>query len=324
MDIFLRESVIGNLSFSDEEIAVYVALRSIFNWQRQFQTVSYNLLCYELYNKKPSQKSAEAVKTALHSLMNRGLVKIVQQFSSTEFSVDLSALFFDDDYYTVIRLDEVHKIMNVDGRTDKFKLLRYYITCLRTINRSQGVYDGVDTISNFCGYMPQSYLGSSTGINPDSSHLKLAEQYNAILEENELLYVYRHNKIITDENGQPKNINNHYGRWEHKENIKKFALQYEAEHGLIEDPKSTKINNHRRLAACYNNLMSDFKRYSKQYSQGLLIEIYDYISDCNMHIRKEMKSVGKENPYYKDLERRLRDESLLLELPCVQGYINNI
>ena len=66
------------------------------------------------------------------------------------------------------------------------------------------------------------------------TNFKLIEQYNSVLEENKILYVYRHTRMIRDENGQVKNLNNHYGRYEMKDNIVTFALNYEEYLGIYD------------------------------------------------------------------------------------------
>ena len=53
--LFLNNAVIRDINLSDYEIAVYVALRSLFDSQKELQFVTYNSVVFELY--KNGQKN---------------------------------------------------------------------------------------------------------------------------------------------------------------------------------------------------------------------------------------------------------------------------
>lgn len=325
MNVFLNNNVISDLQFDDYEIATYVALRSIYSSTRDTQFVSYNMITYELYNGKCTNTVSTYVKTAFQSLVDKGLVTIVEQLSTTEFVLDLSKLYFDSskDYYTVIRLDEVHSIMNIANKMDKFKLLRYFITCLRTICRTQGIYVDQSAKQNFVGFMTQEYLCDQIGVNY-KSNFKLIQQYNDVLEKNKLLYIHRHTEMKRDKvTGQIKNFSNHYGRYEDKDDIDVFAVNYEKTCGVQEEiVQSDKSNQRRRLASQYNNLCYDFDRYSVEYDEKTLIEIYKYIHFKNVEIEKELETATEGSTYYDALLEKLKDEDLFDDIPCVVDYVN--
>lgn len=325
MNVFLNNNVISDLQFDDYEIATYVALRSIYSSTRDTQFVSYNMITYELYNGKCTNTASTYIKTAFQSLVDKGLVTIIEQLSTTEFVLDLSKLYFDSskDYYTVIRLDEVHSIMNIANKMDKFKLLRYFITCLRTICRTQGIYVDQSTKQNFVGFMTQEYLCEQIGICY-KSNFKLIQQYNDVLEEYQLLYIYRHTEMKRDKKtGQIKSFANHYGRYEDKDDIEIFALNYEKTCGVQEEiVQSDKSNQRRRLSSQYNNLCYDFDRYVDIYSDKELIEIYKYIHFKNDEIEKELETAKEGTEYYDRLLDKLKDEDLFDDIPCVVEYIN--
>ena len=75
----------------------------------------------------------------------------------------------EDTYYTVVRDNEVHTIMNINSKIDKFKLLRYFIICMKTICRTTGVYKDCGTKQNFVGFMTQEYLCNLIGISHDTN-----------------------------------------------------------------------------------------------------------------------------------------------------------
>ena len=328
MNIYLSNTIISNLQFNDYEIATYVALKSIYVSNRNTQFISYNMISYELFNNKCSNTASTYIKNAFNSLVDKGLFTIIEKLSTTEFVVDLSKLYFEysngnNEYYTIIRLDEVHSIMNISNKMDKFKLLRYFITCLRTICRTQGMYVNQSEKHNFVGFMTQEYLCEQTGISY-RSNFKLIQQYNDVLAENHILYIYRHNEMKRDKiNGQFKSFSNHYGRYEDKNDIEVFAVNYEKTCGIQEEIiQSDKSNQRRRLSSQYNNLCYDFDRYINAYSDEELIEIYKYIHFKNNEIEKELDSAKEGTKYYDRLLDRLRDENLFYDIPCVVEYIN--
>ena len=328
MNIYLSNTVISDLQFNDYEIATYVALKSIYTSTRDTQFVSYNMITYELFNGKCTNTASTYIKNAFNSLVDKELVTIVEQLSTTEFVLDLSKLYFEysnggNEYYTVIRLDEVHSIMNISNKMDKFKLLRYFITCLRTICRTQGIYVDQSAKQNFVGFMTQEYLCEQIGICY-KSNFKLIQQYNDVLEEYHLLYIYRHTEMKRDKKtGQIKSFANHYGRYEDKDDIEVFALNYEKTCGVQEEiVQSDKSNQRRRLSSQYNNLCYDFNRYSKSYSDEELIAIYKYIHFKNDEIKKELETAKEGSEYYNSLLDKLKDEDLFDDIPCVVEYIN--
>lgn len=325
MNIFLNNNIISDLKLNDYEIATYVALRSIYSSARDTQFVSYNMITYELFNGKCTNTASTYIKIAFQSLVDKEFVTIIEQLSTTEFVLDLKKLYFEtsDEYYTVIRLDEVHSIMNINNKMDKFKLLRYFITCLRTICRTQGIYIDQFAKQNFVGFMTQEYLCNQIGVSY-KSNFKLIQQYNDVLEENKLLYVYRHTEMKRDKvTGQIKSFANHYGRYEDKDDIDVFATNYEKTCGANDEiVQSDKSNQRRRLSQMYNNLCYDFDRYLWEYDDKTLIEIYKYIHFKNEEIEKELETAIEGSAYYDTLLEKLKDEDLFDDIPCVVDYIN--
>lgn len=329
MEIYLSNKIIEDLQYTDTEIATYMALKNLHASIRDTQVVTYNMLAYEIFGSKNYSRSAfENIKYAFNSLADRGMFTIVEELSKTEFVVDLSKLYFnfleDGTYYTVIRDDEIHKIMNLDNRMDKFKLLRYFVTCLRTICKTQGTYSGDYGTQkrNYVGFMAQEYLCREIGVNY-KTNFKLIEQYNDVLEENKLLYIYRHTELKRDNvTGQFKSFSNHYGRYEDKDDIALFAVNYEKSCGVNEEiVQSEKSNDRRRLAAEYNNLCFEFERYIQTYTDKELIEIYKYIHNKNVCNEKKIADCTSVT-YIEKLQKELRDEDIFDNIPCVVAYIN--
>lgn len=225
-NIYLSNDIINDLELSDVEVAVYIALRSIYTSMRNTQFVSYNMIAYELFGHSDYTNTAhQYITNGLNSLIKRDLVSVVKKLSRTEFELDLSKLFFDFDtdgeYYTIIKRDEVHKIMNIQNKMDKFKLLRYFTTCLRTLCRTQGT----DVKKGIVGFMPQEYLCELMGVSFDTN-FKLLLQYNKVLEDNKIMYIYHHQNMRRTVKGQIHSLPNHYGRYEDMDEIIKYATNY--------------------------------------------------------------------------------------------------
>ena len=331
MNIYLDNKIINDTTFTDAEISVYVALRSIYNSNRETQFVSYNMIAYELFGNTNFKRAVlEKIKSAFNSLIEKNYITLVENVSTSEFIANLKEIYIDmdnaDTFYTVIYDDEIHTIMNIVSKTDKMKLLRYFIICLRTICRTQGVYKDLTTKQNFVGFMSQEYLCNQIGISYDSN-FKLIQQYNSILEDNRLLYVYHHSEMKRDKTtGQIKSFTNHYGRYSDKDDIEQFAINYEKACGINEEiVQSEKANHKRSVSAKYNNLCNDFNRYSIKYTDDELIEIYIQVHHDNDLIEKEIHDDNtiEGSDYYNRLLDKLRNEDIFDSIPCVVNYIKD-
>lgn len=133
------------MQISDEELCVYIALKSIYQSSRNKQYITYNMILYELVGNFSFKRSLyKKVKSAFESLVNKNLILIDNKVSASEFIVNLSGLYFTSDfttgkgkYYTIVYSDEVQAILNLDNKIDKLKLLRYFVVCMRTINKTK-------------------------------------------------------------------------------------------------------------------------------------------------------------------------------------------
>lgn len=321
VEITLSNNIIDDLELSDSEIAVYVALMSICSSSKNTQFVSYNMIGYELFGSNNYKRCAqENIKNGLDSLIKKGLIPIVQELSKTEFELDTHKLFFDfnedEEYYTIIRRDEIHKIMNIDNKMDKFKLLRYYTICIRTLCRSKS-FKGK---SGIIGFMPVEYLCNMIGVS-FKTNSKLIYQYNKVLEENKIMYINHNNDkfIQNSSTGRIRSYTNNYGRYEDKDYICEYAIKNINE--SIENDVISESNKRRKYSAWYNNLCNDFDKYIKIYSDKELIEMYEYIHSKNNRINDELDYI-KESSQRNDLLNRLKDEDILLCIPCIKEYID--
>lgn len=118
MEIYLNNDIIDDMQISDEELSVYIALKSIYQSSRNKQYITYNMILYELVGNFSFKRSLyKKVKSAFESLVNKNLILIDNKVSASEFIVNLSGLYFTSDfttgkgkYYTIVYNDEVQAI----------------------------------------------------------------------------------------------------------------------------------------------------------------------------------------------------------------------
>ncbi len=330
--LFLNNTVIKNASLSDYEIAVYVAFRSLYDPQKELQYVTYNSIVFELYNNlKISRRCMNHIKFALDSLIERGLIKKVDEFSTTEFIIDMSSLHFEQNtekgiFYTVITLEELHRIMNIDTKKDNFAILRYFIILISSICHDKGTYDhsaGCDAHTDFVGFMTLDTLADWCG----TTKARIIE-YNSILEAEKIIYIYRHNQNRKDkETGQIMSFSNHYGRYEDKQWIIQFANEYVAACNLKETEtlvKAEKSKVNKRYAAIYNLLYKDFDKYIGNFSDEELIGTYKYIHGKNVCNEKKLRDIEEGTAAYDDILDKIKNEDLFDDIPCVVDYVNRM
>lgn len=328
--LFLNNSVIKNVNLSDYEIAVYVALRSLYDSQKVMQYITYNSVVFELYNSlKISRRYLDHIKSALDSLVEKGIIRKVDSYSSTEFIVDMSNLHFEQNtekgiFYTVITLEEVHRVMNINTKKDNFAILRYFIVLISSICHDKGTYDhssGYDAHTDFVGFMTLDTLSQWCG----TTKARIIE-YDSILEAEKIIYIYRHKQNRKDkETGQIMSFSNHYGRYEDKKWIIQFANEYVATFNLKETEtlvRAEKSRVNKRYVAIYNLLAKDFNRYIGNFSDMELIETYKYIHCKNICNEKELKNIEEGTAAYDEILNKIKNEDLLDDIPCVVDYIN--
>lgn len=330
--IFLNNVVVRDNNLSDYEMAIYIALRSLYDTQRDLQYITYNSIVFELYSHlQISRRSMNHIKVALNTFIEKGLIKKIDAYSTTEFIVDMSNLHFEQNtgkgiFYTVITLEEVHRIMNIDTKKDNFAILRYFIILISSICHDKGIYNhsaGCEEHTDFVGFMTLDTLADWCG----TTKARIIE-YNSILETEKIIYIYRHMQHRKDqETGQIMSFSNHYGRYEDKQWIVQFANEYVSIFKLKETEtlvKAEKSKINKRYAAIYNLLSWDFDKYIGNYSDAELIETYKYIHSKNICNEKKLDIVEEDSSSYEDILGKIKNEDLFDNIPCVVDYINRL
>lgn len=211
------------LCLDNDALLVYTALRSMYHKSNNIMYISINQICYQLCgNINYTRAFKDNVISGFDKLCDE-FITIKDRISKTEFIVDLSGLFFEGEYFVEIDLEYIRKVCNCPSRVDKCSLLKYFLTMVSTFNHSIFTYKGAfEEKTGFVGFMPISYIAKETGISEQT-----AMSYNTILEDNKIVYIYRHNGYYKDKNGNIKTVNNHYGLYENKKDIIRFGKCYD-------------------------------------------------------------------------------------------------
>lgn len=277
--LWLSENIYKSDNISFYGIAAYCAIKTLLlNEEVKTICTTPDILVYQLtHNIHPTRRFYEQVKTGYNELLQNNIIKKID--SSGKYDVlDCSDLFItgSNEYFTIITNEELLKIFQ-QKNTNTFLLLKYFIYLIGTISSSIDVY--IDATQHKCrvvGNLTIGYLSKISGISERS-----IVEYNKILEDIGLLYIYRHNDfLINSNNGEIKKIVNAYGRPEDKKYIDSFAInqeKYKKSHKYMEN-NIVEANNKRRLAQMYNQIC---KNNDSKYSEEDIKRVYAYVLQEN-------------------------------------------
>lgn len=302
MQIYLEDYIIKEKDFSAHDVATYIALRSIYDSRKEEFYISVRMIAYELYgNNNVPTRVLQHIRDSIYN-WDGTIYEIVEELTNrNEFIIRPLGLYFncynpttkEGSFFVLISLEEVQKIMNLDTTKDKMAILRFFTIVISSINKKRCVYIDGEELKNFVGNISISYLGNQSGIDD-----KTANSYLQILEDAEILYVYRHNKAVVDRHGGIKSLPHHYGRVEHCQYIKQVALDDEETFDCI-DIKDA--NRKRKLSAMYNQIVRNPEKYKTLY-QNEILEIYKYIYE----------------------NKNKMNESIFDGIPCIEEYRKTI
>ena len=275
-NLFIVKRITEDKSLSNNAFLVWCALRNIMQKDTYEYFVSYNLIADSLYGRVAERKEMVAIRKGYKELKDSGYIKEVVRYTEKEVKVDLSALYYEkgSEYYADLTSEEMRKILNIKGKENNAKILRYFTCMIGTFNRSDSVDD---CYKGKIGGMSLEYFGELIDISKTT-----ASNYNKILEENELLFVIRHKDFLQGTNAkgqsQLREIPNTYSRWCDKDLAKQFAQDT---HGYIyfhqqKDIQTAKANQNRGLAQKYLAFCK-----GKQYDIETIKAIYNYCEEWN-------------------------------------------
>lgn len=274
-NLFIEKRITQNKDISDEAFVVWCGLRNIMQKDVKEYFVSFNMIAHSVFNRVPNRYELEAIKKGYKELVDKEHIKELVEYSKSEHVVDLSDLYYEkgQGYFADLSMEEMHKIMSIDcGRHSKYKLLRYFTAQVGSFNKSKEMSYWNGKI----GGMSLDYFSELIPITKPT-----CISFNAILEENELLFVIRHKdfySFVGHKGQELREIPNTYSRWEDQALAKHFA---ENTHGYkyFEDQanvKTSAANEKRSLAQKLNRFMN-----GTEYDIETIKKLYAYAEERN-------------------------------------------
>ena len=276
--LLIPEKLIFDNTFSNYSLAVYCVLRTLSQPTRlSIQCVTQEQIEFYLTGQLSNRRRmSDYIKCGINELVENHIIEkndIVQK----HFILDCTNLCTNEsqEHFVIITFEEVKKIFNVEN-TNNFLLLKYFCSLIWTISSKITVYlENGEYKNRVVGNFTIDYLSELSGIG-----VRTIIEYNKILEEIGLIYVYRQEDFVLDKENNIKRLNNIYGRASDIEYIITFAKNqqkhYESYRYLENNNK--KANTKRRLAQMYQQLL---KERGEKYTEKDIVEIYNYVIEEN-------------------------------------------
>lgn len=276
--LLIPEKLIFDNTFSNYSLAVYCVLRTLSQPTRlPIQCVTQEQVEFYLTGQLSNRRRmSDYIKCGINELVENHIIEkndIVQK----HFILDCTNLCTNEsqEHFVIITFEEVKKIFNVEN-INNFLLLKYFCSLIWTISSKITVYlENGEYKNRVVGNFTIDYLSELSGIG-----VRTIIEYNKILEEIGLIYIYRQEDFVLDKENNIKRLNNIYGRASDIEYITTFAKNqqkhYESYHYLENNNK--KSNTKRRLAQMYQQLS---KGGGKDYTEKDVTDIYNYVIEEN-------------------------------------------
>lgn len=276
--LLIPEKLIFDNTFSNYSLAVYCVLRTLSQPTRlPIQCVTQEQVEFYLTGQLSNRRRmSDYIKCGINELVENHIIEkndIVQK----HFILDCTNLCINEsqEHFVIITFEEVKKIFNVEN-INNFLLLKYFCSLIWTISSKITVYlENGEYKNRVVGNFTIDYLSELSGIG-----VRTIIEYNKILEEIGLIYIYRQEDFVLDKENNIKRLNNIYGRASDIEYITTFAKNqqkhYESYHYLENNNK--KSNTKRRLAQMYQQLS---KGGGKDYTEKDVTDIYNYVIEEN-------------------------------------------
>ena len=276
--IFIPERLITNREFSNYSLAAYCILHTLSQpTQIPIQCITHYQIEFYLTGKISNRRlMSDYIKCGINELIENHIVEKINE-QQKHYILDCSNLRINTnkEHFTIITFGEVQKIFQVEN-INNFLLLRYFISLMWTISSKITVYLPNGEFKNrVVGNFTIDYLSELSGMG-----VRTIIEYNKILEEIGLIYIYRQNDFVIDKKNNIKRLNNIYGRASDIEYINAFAnnQQKHYESYRYVENNNKKANTKRKLAQMYQQIL---KGNDKKYSNAEIIGVYEYVVSEN-------------------------------------------
>lgn len=213
---------------SDDAIAIYISLLSLYNINMEEMTLSCNSLYRQLYNKPITNgnknREYKWIKSALEELDNYKIIEILEE-EDKEFTIDMSNLKASTNI--TIEQETINPFTGESNGTEKVNVNNFYITL--QLEQIQNVLKDNGNKKSILKYMIQYFNLKANNkdlyyFNMERSQIgyeceldiRTIDRYNNILTNNEIIYIYKYDYKYSD---SQKTISNAYGLNKDKDKI---------------------------------------------------------------------------------------------------------
>lgn len=316
-NLFLNKDLVTGNSLTVDGVLAYTALRIIidesiplYNQTNTVDCVSVNRLAYALVGDMDYEKVLiDSLVRGIAELAGGKWISIRKDLStkaSYEYVLDLSAMWLDTykDKFIIVSPNEVYKIMTCNEvMKKKISMLKYFMALVSTFDWS---------LDSKIGHMSQQFIADQA----DNS-VRTCQRYNEILEEMEMIFVYKSNDKVRI-GDKLKQIKNCYSRFEDKRICEQYASNYENMYGTQHKIVASKKNKaqadvNRRLGAIYNQICFG----NTDYDEETIKAVHKYIVNKNKSLQEEIDSkyaqtylTDSDKAYVEKLESQIRETSI--------------
>lgn len=270
------------------------------------QQITYHLT-KNVSHLKFRNRMVDYIKRGLNELIENNVISKLDEIQK-HYILDCSNLWIDTNFtnYTVLSFSEVQRIFQAEN-INNFLLLRYFILLVGTISSKITVYlESGEYKNRVVGNFTIDYLAELSGISERS-----IIEYNKILEELGLLYVFRQQDFVIDKENHIKHLSNIYGRPCDIEYIRAFATnqqKYYESYRYVKN-NASKVNNNRRLAQMYQQLL---KGGGTDYTNVEVLDIYNYVISENKKYERLYEKKG-----YEEYLDKIRDTEIFKQFKFI-------
>ena len=261
----LQSDIINNNSLSAEATCVYIALRAFCSKGDNEYFISNSKLEYYLFGNKMGRNEHLAMNKGLKDLIDNKYISISQKLSSTEYIYNCSLINPENiNKYFYAYKNDIWKIMNLDVKYNKYKMLKYYMCLLSSFynNRNEN-----DQNRMKIGLLSQIKISKLAGLS-----IPTINEYNDVLEKANVLYILKTIQSSTiDKIPKRQNI---YARYEDRNMCDQYCIERNIKTNLRS--KIDESDQKKRDIEIYKNICK-----GKKYDPSIVQRVYDTMSKLN-------------------------------------------
>ena len=247
MYLSIKNEILFNGDLSDQAIVCMLVMSQLRSGFDTTTIIPEEIISIVYGSLSESERKDRTIKEGFRELIDKGIITPIESKKNMSRFLTSDLSIGNDNKFILISIDEFNKLK------DNFKLLRFFLVVVSTINNSKKV-----------GFNTNEQLAEKSFID-----VRTVITYNKILTEREILFIYNEQQFV---NG--KQSSNTYGRITDKELIIENAKQFYKDMNFSANRTMTG-NERRRISRNYNDflkgsfkgdvekLKADCKRYNE-------------------------------------------------------------